>query len=93
MCQPMARHGTRHEEAPEVEPQALRDVIAENIKAGQKARGLSTEDLAREVRLGLRLVQKHRAGDNAPSFENLARYAQVLDRPIGWFFERHLDAA
>lgn len=85
----MARHEPRRNGTPAIDPQALRDVIAANIKAAQSELGLRTEDLAREVGLGLRLVQKHRAGHNAPSFENLARYAQVLRRPIAWFFERH----
>lgn len=79
----MARQQKRHLEAAQ-----LRKVIGGRITEAQANAGLTTEELAREVGLGLRLVQKHRAGDNAPTLENLARYARVLDRPVSWFFTR-----
>lgn len=65
----------------------LRDRIGQRIREAQKQAGLTNEELAARVGLGLRLVQKHRAGANAPSLENLARYGRVLGYPVSWFFE------
>lgn len=84
----MARHGTRLPEAV-----GLRKRIGARICEAQRERGLTNEELALEVGLGLRLVQKHRAGANAPTLENLARYGRVLDRPVAWFFEEEGVAA
>lgn len=77
----MARHETRQDVA-----QDIREIVGNRIRLAQAAKGLTTEELAREVGISLRLVQKHRAGDNAPGFDNLAKYGRALDKPIGWFF-------
>lgn len=82
----MSRQTTRH-------PESVRHVIARNLRAAQAESGLDNEALAREVGLGLRLVQKHRAGHNAPSLDNLARYAKVLKKPVSFFFEDEKAAA
>lgn len=83
----MARRGTR---LPETD---LRRTIGERLCEAQRERGLTNDALAREVGLGLRLVQKHRAGDNTPSLENLARYGRVLGKPVAWFFDTEEKAA
>jgi transcriptional regulator with XRE-family HTH domain len=85
----MTRHEPRQAEA-SASAQDVRDVIGANIKLAQEQAGIKTVDeLARRVEISLRLVQKHRAGDNAPGHEYLTRYARVLGRPMGWFFESH----
>lgn len=66
---------------------SLRLTVARNIRAAQEELGLKNEELAREVGFGLRLVQKHRAGENAPTLENLARYGRALRKPVAYFFE------
>jgi len=76
----MARRETRLSETD------LRRTIGLRLCEAQRERGLTNDALAREVGLGLRLVQKHRAGDHAPTLENLARYGRVLGRPVAWFF-------
>jgi ribosome-binding protein aMBF1 (putative translation factor) len=77
----MTRHEPRHGEA---DPVKL--IIAARIRDAQEELGLKTEDLAHEIGISLRLVQKHRAGDNAPGNANLRRYAAVLKKPMSFFF-------
>lgn len=76
----MTRHGTRQPETHDV-----RDLIAARLREAQADAGLTNEELARETGISLRLVQKHRAAHNAPSFASLTRYSLALDRPLSWF--------
>lgn len=64
----------------------MRLIIAARIREAQADRDLKTEELARETGISLRLVQKHRAGENAPGDANLRRYASVLRKPLQFFF-------
>lgn len=75
----MTRQRTRQPQA-----QDLRDRVGERIRQAQGAR--RNRDLADAVGIDVRLLQKHKAGDNMPSTENLARYARVLDKPLSYFF-------
>lgn len=85
----MARRDSRSLTAP-----ALRKRLGDRIVEAQEEAGIETvEELARRVGLSLRLVQKHRAGDNAPSLANLGKYARVLGKPVAWFFEDEKAAA
>lgn len=77
----MTRHETRHTEAAPV-----RLIIAARIRQAQEEQGLKTENLAQQTGIPLRLVQKHRAGDNAPGDSNLRRYADALGKPLAYFF-------
>lgn len=65
-------------------------MIAARLKEAQG--DMTTEALAREVGISLRLVQKHRAGDNAPTIENLAKYGRVLHRDWRWFLAAEVAA-
>jgi transcriptional regulator with XRE-family HTH domain len=76
----MTRRETRHDEAP------VRMIIAARIREAQEDEGLKTEELAHLTGISLRLVQKHRAGDNAPGDASLRRYAAALKRPLAYFF-------
>lgn len=76
----MTRRETRHSAAP------LRLIIAARIREAQAERDLKTEELAQRTGISLRLVQKHRAGDNAPGDDSLRRYAEVLNKPLSYFF-------
>jgi transcriptional regulator with XRE-family HTH domain len=53
--------------------------IAANLRAAQAAKGITNDDLAREVGVGLRLLQKWRAGDVEPRYGNALKLAAVLD--------------
>ncbi len=53
--------------------------IAANLRAAQAAKGITNDELAREVGVGLRLLQKWRAGDVAPRYANALKLAQILD--------------
>lgn len=46
----------------------------------------SVEQLAREIDVTLRVVQKWRAGDGQPSGANLVKLAKALGREPAWFF-------
>lgn len=84
----MTRRERRLQATPEVAKR-----IGDRIKEAQTEAGFeTTEDLARALGISLRLVQKHRAGDNAPSYATLARYAQVLGKPMSWFLEERVAA-
>lgn len=85
----MARPETRLPEAHGADADELRKIIGANICAAQDELGIKNEDLSHRVGLGLRLVQKHRSGKNSPTLSNLARYANVLEKPVAWFFEEH----
>jgi transcriptional regulator with XRE-family HTH domain len=79
----MTRHERRHDATDEA---PLRLIIAARIREAQETKGLKTEDLAAATGISLRLVQKHRAGDNAPGDASLRRYAAVLGKPLSYFF-------
>lgn len=76
----MTRHEQRHSEAP------VRLIIAARIRQAQEEQGIKTEDLAQRTGIDLRLVQKHRAGDNAPGDSNLRRYADAFGKSLAFFF-------
>lgn len=85
----MTRHGTRLGASPE-----LAGYIGERLRSEQKRVGLKNEEVARETGIGLRLVQKHRAGHNAPNWVNLNEYARLFDRDVRWFLpDSDRDAA
>jgi transcriptional regulator with XRE-family HTH domain len=79
----MSRQGRRHDESEEA---PVKLIIAARIREAQAAKGLKTEDLATRAGISLRLVQKHRAGDNAPGDASLRRYANALGKPLSYFF-------
>jgi transcriptional regulator with XRE-family HTH domain len=55
-----------------------RKPLSENIRAAQAKAGLTNEALAREVGVGLRLLQKWRAGDVDPRYDNLLKLSKAL---------------
>jgi transcriptional regulator with XRE-family HTH domain len=56
------------------------------LVAAQEDANLSTEALARQVGVGLRVAQRWRSGETEPSGRNLVRIAAALDRHPAWFF-------
>lgn len=59
----------------------------ERLIEAQRAAEINTETLARQVGVGLRVVQRWRSGDTEPAGRNLVRLAAVLRRDPAWFFE------
>jgi transcriptional regulator with XRE-family HTH domain len=60
--------------------------VARNLRIAQTDSGLSNEALAAQVGVGLRLLQKWRAGEVEPRYENLVKLAAALDREVAWFY-------
>lgn len=83
----MARRASRHPAAVE-----LRSRIAERLREAQAESGLKNEELARQIGISVRLVQKHRAGHNTPDWENLLAYARILGKPVTWFLDGKVAA-
>lgn len=69
----------------------LRQRVGANISAAQGTR--KNREVADAVGIDVRLLQKHKAGDNMPGDETLLRYSRVLGRPVSWFFELHEEVA
>lgn len=61
--------------------------FAARLVEAQAAAGIKNEDLAREIGVGLRLVQRWRAGESKPGGENLVALAAALGKHPGWFYE------
>jgi transcriptional regulator with XRE-family HTH domain len=60
--------------------------FALNLRAAQAVKGLTTDELARELGISARLVQKWRAGSVTPRYENVRRLAEVLDVDVAYFY-------
>ena len=50
------------------------------------AAGLTQEQMARQVGVTLRVVQRWSSGEGEPSAESLARICSVLGRPVEFFY-------
>jgi transcriptional regulator with XRE-family HTH domain len=74
-----------------VTPPEVRKLVARRIREAQLAKkavdpDLNNAELARRIGVQVRLVLKWRRGDVIPSWANLVRLGQELDRPVDWFF-------
>ncbi len=63
-------------------------VIGANLRRFRKARGLTQEALAMEVRLDVRQIGRIERGQSYPSIGLLVELAEVLKVEPGRFFER-----
>lgn len=79
----MTRHVTRHDVA---NGAPVKLIIAARLRDAQSEKDITNEELARQTGISLRLVQKHRAGHNAPGDQSLRLYASVLGKPLSFFF-------
>lgn len=57
------------------------------------ANEITADELAKRVGVGVRLVQKWRAGEVIPSYPNLRALEDALDRPVAWFFSENGEEA
>lgn len=65
--------------------------FALRLKEAQEAKGLKTEALAREIGVGLRVVQHWRSGKVEPKGQNLIALAEALGVDPRWFYADHSD--
>jgi transcriptional regulator with XRE-family HTH domain len=68
------------------------EAFAERLKQVQKERGLTNEDAARELGVGLRLYQMWRA-DQMPGMKNLVRLARFYGVSVGWLLGEGTEVA
>ncbi len=66
--------------------------VAANLKFALKEAGMTQEALAREIDVGLRVVQAWCGGRVLPRWPRLVLIARALDRDPSWFYADH-DAA
>lgn len=71
----------------------LSETFGAQLSVAMDEAGVKPEELARELGVAMRLVQKWRAGDHLPSMENQLRLARRFDRPLEWFFAAEGAAA
>lgn len=57
------------------------------LKEAQLENGLSTEALARQIDVSLRVVQRWRSGEGEPTGASLARLCLALGKPVEFFYE------
>jgi transcriptional regulator with XRE-family HTH domain len=69
--------------------------VATNIRSARQAKGLKQRELARLLNedSDSMLVSRWERGVNKPSFENLVRLSDVLDRDLAWFHTDHATEA
>lgn len=63
-----------------------RSPFAERLKEAQASAGLTNDQLARELCISVRLVQRWRSGDTIPRYQNVRRISKVLDKTPDYFF-------
>lgn len=67
-------------------------VFGSRLREAQTASGMSNRELAQAMGISESLLGKWKRGDGHPGFENAARLARTLDRPLD-FFTQPLKAA
>lgn len=60
----------------------------DRLRATRIARGLTAQELADRIGVGLRNYQKYESGDTRPTFEGLISLANFLNVPIDFLLER-----
>lgn len=61
--------------------------VGRQIKSQRLARGLSQEEFGRRLELTFQQIQKYETGYNRVSASRLYEITQVLEVPVGYFFE------
>ncbi len=67
-------------------------VFAANLRAAQALQGTTSEALARRLDVGLRTVQRWRAGETEPEGKTLVALADALERSPSWFYAEDIAA-
>lgn len=75
-------------------PRHIKQILGENIKAARTAAGLTQLDLGRAVAdSDGTLVWRWEKGIVRPSDANMQALADILGKPVGWFYTDHIEAA
>jgi len=61
--------------------------VGSRIRMARLLAGVTQSTLAAGVKLTFQQIQKYERGANRVSCSMLSEFAEVLDRPVGWFFE------
>lgn len=67
-------------------PSAVDVAVSEKLKLARKEMGLTQHELATEVKRTFQQIQKYESGKNRISAGVLYDMAQVLKKPVAWFF-------
>jgi transcriptional regulator with XRE-family HTH domain len=68
-------------------PQPVDLILGRNIRLRRVMKGISQTALASKIGVTFQQVQKYEGGTNRVSASRLSRIAQVLDAPVGVFFD------
>ena len=68
-------------------PQPVDLILGRNIRVRRVMKGISQTALASKIGVTFQQVQKYEGGANRVSASRLSRIAQVLDAPVGVFFD------
>ena len=68
-------------------PGELSKIIALKIRSARHEAGMSQVELAKHIGVSFQQLQKYESGTNRITADRLQRLAQVVERPITYFFE------
>ena len=68
-------------------------MLQENLRTLRKARGLSQEDLARQLHITRQTLSKWENGQSVPDAQLLLRLAEILDVPVSELLGGPVEAA
>jgi transcriptional regulator with XRE-family HTH domain len=61
--------------------------VGQRVREARKAQGMSQTALSQALELTFQQVQKYERGTNRVAASTLFSIAQILGRPVAWFFE------
>jgi transcriptional regulator with XRE-family HTH domain len=65
--------------------------LAVNVRTARKAAGLTQEQLARQLDVGMRSVQSWELSETMPRVRHLRALALLCSRELAWFYVEHSD--
>jgi len=68
-------------------PGELSKIIALKIRSARHEAGMSQVELAKHIGVSFQQLQKYESGTNRITADRLQRLAEVVERPITYFFE------
>jgi transcriptional regulator with XRE-family HTH domain len=67
--------------------QSSKTLFGSRLGEAQREAGISNRELAQAMDISESLLGKWKRGDSHPGFENAARLARALDKPLDFFTE------
>src|SRR5215213_8005732 len=68
-------------------PGELSKIIALKIRSARHEAGMSQVELAKHIGVSFQQLQKYESGTNRITADRLQRLAEIVERPITYFFE------